>query len=267
MAFRGTHRRRMLEDLFQAGAAMGAGALLLWASRLLQESTPGPFPPVSLRSLADLQSAAGLAAGWAGLLVLAWWGVGAVAALVSALLLRSGKCRASRAVGRFSPAFLRRLAAAALGVQLAAAPLPVLASPAGSTAPASTASYTVPVSGSPAADPGWNPSNSTGLGRAAAHSSEEAADPSWKPSPGPVDSSLLIPGVARGEPAAAATVTVRAGDTLWNLAAAQLGPLATDHEVARHWPAWHAANRFVIGPDPHHLLPGQVLTVPPPPAN
>ncbi len=267
MALRGTQKRRMLEDLFQAGAAVGAGAFLLWASRLLQDGSPGAFPPASLRSLADLQDAAGLAAGCAGLLVLAWWGVGAAAALLSALLLRTGNRRASRAVGRFSPAFLRRLAAAALGVQLAAAPVPVLASPTGSTSQVSTASYGASASGSPAADPGWNPSSSTAAARAAAHRDGQAADPAWKPSPGPVDSSLLMPGGARGEPGTAATATVRAGDTLWDLAAGQLGPLATDYEIARHWPAWHAANRSVIGPDPNHLLPGQVLAVPPPPAN
>lgn len=285
MAVNSAHRRRMLEDLFQASAAVGTGALLLWAAYLLQDGMLIPFPPASLRSLTDLQNAAGLAAGWAGLLVLAWWGAGAASALLSALLLRGGKRRAARVVGRFSPAFLRRLAAAALGVQLAAAPLPVLASPppgpgplgAGpvssapaGTAPAGTDSHAALVSRSPAVDPGWQPSPSAGAGAAgstAAVSGEETADPGWKPSPAPVDSSLLIPGRPPSLTAPGSTVTVRAGDTLWDLAAAQLGSLATDHEVARHWPAWHEANRTVIGPDPHRLLPGQVLAVPAPPAD
>ncbi|MER2135552.1 MAG: LysM peptidoglycan-binding domain-containing protein [Arthrobacter sp.] len=270
----------MLEDLFQAGAAVGAGALLLWTAHLLQDGMPVPFPPGSLRSLADLQAAAGLAAGWAGLAVLAWWGVGAASALLSAVLLRGGRRRAARVVGRFSPAFLRRLAAAALGVQLAAAPLPVLASQSPgpgplsprpvSTAPAGADWHAALMSRSPAVDPGWQPPLSTGAGTpgsTAALGGEETADPGWKPSPAPVDSSLLIPGGTRAYTAPGATVTVRAGDTLWDLAAAQLGSLATDYEVARHWPAWHEANRTVIGPDPHHLLPGQVLVVPAPSAD
>lgn len=272
MDFRGTRLRRTLEDLFQAGAVLGTGLLLLWASHLLQHRTPEHFSPTALRSLADLQSAAGLYAGWAGLLVLAWWGVGAVSALVSAMLLRAGNRRAARAVGRFSPEFLRRLAAAALGVQLAAAPLPALATPPASTGhlSATAAAPAELESRSPAVDPGWQPTPVTPTGNAgstASLRSAETAAPGWQPTPAPVDSSLLIPGVPRGYAIPGATVTVRAGDTLWALAAAQLGPLATDSEVARQWPAWHEANRGVIGPDPHRLLPGQILAVPPPPAN
>lgn len=269
--------RRMLEDIFQAGMAISTGALLLWAAG--QGGTPSLFDPAGIGSLADLQSAAGLAAGWAGLLVLAWWAAATVSALVSAVLLRCGRRRAAAAVGRFSPAFMRRLAAAALGIQLAAAPLPALASPTANSVPASTMAAPVSaglvawadtdVSGSEKADPGWQPSKAgagTAGGKVSGHGTE-AVDPSWKPSAGPVPASLLFPGTPQPDPAPAATVTVRAGDTLWDLAAAQLGPGATDQEVARHWPAWHAANRGVIGADPHHLLPGQVLAVPAPPAN
>ena len=54
-----------------------------------------------------------------------------------------------------------------------------------------------------------------------------------------------------------------AGDTLWDLAAAQLGSLATSTEVAELWPRWYELNRLVVGPDPDILLPGQILVVPP----
>jgi hypothetical protein len=57
-------------------------------------------------------------------------------------------------------------------------------------------------------------------------------------------------------------VTVRRGDTLWDLAAAYLPPEATDAEIATACRRWHTANRNVIGPDPDLILPGQVLTVP-----
>jgi nucleoid-associated protein YgaU len=55
---------------------------------------------------------------------------------------------------------------------------------------------------------------------------------------------------------------VRAGDSLWALAAAELGPNATDPAVAARWPHWYAANLGVIGPDPDLIHPGQVLRIP-----
>ena len=57
-------------------------------------------------------------------------------------------------------------------------------------------------------------------------------------------------------------VVVRSGDTLWTLAAEQLGPLATDLEIAEQWPRWFQLNRAVIGDDPSLLLPGQILRAP-----
>ena len=41
-----------------------------------------------------------------------------------------------------------------------------------------------------------------------------------------------------------------------------LGPTATDAEIADAWPLWYAANRAVIGADPNLLQPGQQLVVP-----
>ncbi|GAA1700230.1 LysM peptidoglycan-binding domain-containing protein [Kribbella yunnanensis] len=61
----------------------------------------------------------------------------------------------------------------------------------------------------------------------------------------------------------ASRVTVAAGDSLWGLAARELGPRATEQEIAARWPQWYAANRQVIGSDPNLILPGQVLRVPP----
>jgi hypothetical protein len=72
---------------------------------------------------------------------------------------------------------------------------------------------------------------------------------------------------ARSHPAhprqpAGQSVMVHVGDTLWDIAARQLGPGARPGEIAREWPRWHAANRAVIGPDPRRLQPGQVLVPP-----
>lgn len=59
-------------------------------------------------------------------------------------------------------------------------------------------------------------------------------------------------------------VVVRAGDTLWSIAARRLGPSATVQDVAEEWPRWYAVNRAVIGPDPDLILPGQELSIPGP---
>lgn len=58
-------------------------------------------------------------------------------------------------------------------------------------------------------------------------------------------------------------VIVEAGDSLWLLAAAQLGPAAGDAEIDSAWRAWYAVNRQVIGDDPDLILPGQQLRPPP----
>lgn len=57
-------------------------------------------------------------------------------------------------------------------------------------------------------------------------------------------------------------VVVRAGDTLWQIAACHLGPDATAAEVATEWPRWYAANRTLLGADPSLIRPGQVLRPP-----
>jgi nucleoid-associated protein YgaU len=57
---------------------------------------------------------------------------------------------------------------------------------------------------------------------------------------------------------------VKPGDSLWTIAAAELGPAASDDAIAARWPQWYAANRQLIGPDPNVIHPGQVLNPPPP---
>lgn len=60
-----------------------------------------------------------------------------------------------------------------------------------------------------------------------------------------------------------ATVVVHRGDTLWSIAARELGPEATDAQIDTAWHRWYAANRGVIGNDPDVILPGQQLQAPP----
>jgi len=55
---------------------------------------------------------------------------------------------------------------------------------------------------------------------------------------------------------------VRAGDSLWTIAADRLAPGATEADVAVAWPRWYATNRAVVGDDPQLIRPGQVLAEP-----
>jgi nucleoid-associated protein YgaU len=81
-----------------------------------------------------------------------------------------------------------------------------------------------------------------------------------------VDAGPLAASHARAQdtPGARREVTVRSGDSLWSIAAATLGPFASDADIAREWPRLYAGNRTTIGANPHFLRPGQVLVLPPP---
>jgi nucleoid-associated protein YgaU len=55
---------------------------------------------------------------------------------------------------------------------------------------------------------------------------------------------------------------VRAGDTLWSLAARDLPSGSTAARITRRWHAIYAVNRSVIGPDPDVIEPGERLRIP-----
>lgn len=63
-------------------------------------------------------------------------------------------------------------------------------------------------------------------------------------------------------PARDRTMIVVPGDTLWDIAARELGGEPSNREIAVRWPRWYATNRSVIGPDPDLILPGQRLLPP-----
>ena len=92
--------------------------------------------------------------------------------------------------------------------------------------------------------------------------------------PGPVSAAIAVPSSHRPEPLAlpvpgrpegrapARALTVRAGDTLWTLAAARLPQGSDDAVVLAAVQRWYARNHRVIGSDPDLLIPGQRLVVP-----
>lgn len=205
------------------------------------------------RQAVGFDTSLGLTATTVGLIVVVWWVLSFLLALCSALLERGGRARAAAATGKFSPAFMRRLALAAIGLQLVTAPLaraatdPDVAGP-GTPLPAAVAAA-------------WAPQGNT----ATVVPSPPRPDPRWLPSPVPAPPGPLVqPRLRPDQPdAGGRQVTVRAGDSLWSLCAAELGPLASDVDIATAWPELYRINRSVIGPDPGLLRPGQVLIVPP----
>jgi hypothetical protein len=74
-------------------------------------------------------------------------------------------------------------------------------------------------------------------------------------------STSRAPSSSRLPDAAAAVHVVRPGDSLWSVAEAT-SPPGTD--VDARWRAIWAANRDVVGDDPHLILPGQRLRLPSP---
>ena len=68
--------------------------------------------------------------------------------------------------------------------------------------------------------------------------------------------------VAPPAPAPAGQVVVRRGDTLWDLAAADLGPGADPAAVDARWREIYAQNRAAIGPDPDLIQPALRLRLP-----
>jgi hypothetical protein len=57
---------------------------------------------------------------------------------------------------------------------------------------------------------------------------------------------------------------VRPGDTLWDIAAADVGESSDDALTTAHWHRIHRLNRAVIGSDPDLIHPGQQLRMPTP---
>jgi nucleoid-associated protein YgaU len=166
----------------------------------------------------------------------AWLAAGYLCLAVAATAVSAARSR--RWLGRLAPPLIRRAVESAVSVGLLAAIVgPTVAAAAPPREPATVTSPRHPPG--PALD--W-PGLSLLL-----------------PSP-PVSHRPLS-----AEPRGRAPVVVRAGDTLWAIAARQLGPTATTREVAASWPRWYAANRQLIGADPALIRPGERLTPPPAP--
>jgi hypothetical protein len=265
--------RPVRADAAMALLILGLGCFLMVAGTGLVERWQRSALRRQSLSFEDLLGAAAVAA---GLLIVVWWVLSFAAALAAAMLERAGRRRAAAASGRFSPAFMRRLALAILGVQLIGAPLAQADSravPGGlSHGSVAVAAAWTPVEGVPGPVPARqraseeNPHSADRNAGSTAQQLPGHADlqPQWQPpppaaAPGPVVSAQLR---AAREPQAGQELVVRSGDTLWTIAARHLGPEASDVDVALEWPRWFENNRAVIGSNPDALLPGQILKAP-----
>lgn len=63
---------------------------------------------------------------------------------------------------------------------------------------------------------------------------------------------------ATPSPSSTNIYVVRTGDTLWDIAAAQLDE-PNNLEIAKAWKAVWQANRVTVGEDPGHIFPGELL--------
>ena len=260
-------------DAAMAFLILGLGCFLTVAGTGLVERWQRSAMRRQSLSFEDLLGGIAVAA---GLLIVAWWVLSFAAALAAAILERAGWRCAAAVSGRLSPAFMRRLALAILGVQLIGAPLAQADSrpaPGGlGHGPVAVAAAWTPIEGVPRPGPARQPASEGNSHRADGHTGppvQQLPDhpdlqPQWQPpppaaAPGPVMSAQ--PRAAR-EPQAGQEVTVKSGDTLWTIAARHLGPEASDVDVALEWPRWFENNRAVIGSNPDALLPGQILEAP-----
>ncbi|GAA1893545.1 LysM peptidoglycan-binding domain-containing protein [Lapillicoccus jejuensis] len=241
--------------------ALGAGRLAVWGWPLRGGGGPGD-PGDAL--LALVWAAVGLVAGYLALAV-----VVCLAAAAPGAVGRAGR----RAAERATPALLRRLASATLGGALLAGGLaPVAALAAGGTtgagaspaAVAGPAAWSARVAGS-GLSPDLTPSSTTTPPPPTAPTAPPASPTA------PTATRATTPSLGALAPAAPrvlvgagphAEVVVAPGDSLWRIAAAHLPAGADPVHVARATSDWYATNRAVVGPDPDHIEPGQVLRAP-----
>lgn len=195
-----------------------------------------------------------------GALLTAWL---AIATSLAALAQVPGAIgtACSYLAARVTPAIVARVVALAVGSAMVTAGAPASASPFSTvSAGGCPAVVTVDRTPDPAFRPLAEPTPGTG---SLASAPEPAFVPLAPSSPVPTATSIdSLEHTPRQLPEAGETHVVRRGDTLWDIAAARLGPGATPADIAAAWPRWYAANRRLIGPDPSHIVPGQRLIPP-----
>ena len=242
-----------------------------------------------------LTDASLLCAGAAALLITAWWFVSFICALFYARSLRVSSRNADRAVLKvpaiFRPRFMRRivltLGGTALGVGAVLAPAQAtVATPSNAGVNGTEGLSQTTISAVMTAD-SMSTAASTGTATAEASpgSSSDAALPDTAPdqSAAPLQLSTEVPDIPLApEPTEAAgslqdrspffspprteagaySYTVQAGDTLWSIAADQLGEGTDASTIYNYTLDIYEANKEALGQNAELLYEGQVLQIP-----
>ena len=245
-----------LAALLLAGAGASLALTLALALRTLT-LVAAPAPPT-------VDAAVEMAVTGLGAAVSGWLAASASVALACLAARTAGTSwrAGERLVQRCAPAVVRRSLVLVVGASVGFG----AAAGASATEPSPTPSVAVSVD---AADLGWVVTTET-----APVAPSAAPTPSAVPTstgvvppaasvatPPPPESPPTAPTPAP-TPAPAGTVVVAPGDSLWAIAARHLDGAATDAEIVASWPQWYRANAAVVGPDPNHIVPGQVLRAP-----
>ncbi len=258
--------RQTRSDVATTAAILILGASLVYSGVSLLQMRQS-WDGVGATQPLNFSELMGAAAAGAGIALLCWWVVALVCACVSGVAHAMGAHQLATFAGAWSPAFMSRLVAAVLGLNLLAAPVICAAAapgadPLGSTdvvatAPVSAADVLPPPSSAPV-EPRWIPRT------AITDPGPVVRQPTRPDMPeagcAPCDASPTREPEAEQD---ARKVVVLNGDSLWSIVAASMGPFVSDVDVALAWPQWYQANRTTIGEDPNLILPGQVLTAPP----
>ncbi|MEO8222619.1 MAG: hypothetical protein ABI563_17750 [Specibacter sp.] len=272
-------KRQTRADLAMTAAVLFLGASLVFSGTSLLRLH---WQTIESAQPLDLAELLGVAGAGAGIALLCWWLLAMACACVAAVAHARGAAKVAAFAAACSPAFMRRVVGAVLGLNLLAAPLLAAAaapgvdplwradtvvSSAGPSTPApnpagptTTADPLPPVLAQPL-EPQWVP-------RAPATAPDLLVRPSTRPAPGSAGAKNTTGGTPPASPStkepdsSSLEVVVKNGDSLWTIVAAALGPFSTDVEVAQAWPRWYSANRDTIGADPNYILPGQVLHAP-----
>lgn len=269
------------------GAVLTAGGAVLTLA--LARQTLATWPGISAPGV----EAALLAVTLAAATLLSCW-VSLVLSLAVLDLLRDGRLGSgpeARGTGpggaarsRTASEPVRRVGALLLALTAGPAPTALAGPPAGLPEPSWTSVVSSDAAPGHAASLGAAVGLATGAADASAGAPADAVSAQERPllpdgSPVPVPGWTPSPAAAPTAATSAATiglvsaapqeelpehVVVRAGDTLWAIAARHLGPDATVRDVAEEWPRWYHANLDVIGQDPDLILPGQELVIPAP---
>jgi hypothetical protein len=204
---------------------------------------------------------------WLAWLLAGYLAVATTAAALGHLLARLG--RLGQGLTRVAPRRLRRLVDTAITTTVTATILSTAAAvPATAAAPPTVVTARAPlVAGSPLDWPGLTSASPRHHPTPDPRHDPDRHGPNRHPAPRrhhhpPADVGLVSgdPSHARQSPG----VVVQAGDTLWRIAARELGPGASGAAITEAWHAWYHANRDVIGPNPSVIRPGQHLQPPGP---